>query len=382
MGLLNYIKETWRLNKAFYESERQEGVEDEPETITLEAPHAEEELVTYNGVTYWAPRPMTQDEYREMRRLQEEWLEYHYDLDSAAGIMAIPTKNPPRAPFGGGTAGDIDYYLHNKAYSHEKAGNIDLAILCLIKSNDIRRRGRVVYRKDDYYALVKMLARNGRVEEAYAEKAEIDNFFAVANSEDVQIKIQRVLTEAKSSHTDLVIMNPHGSTCPDCAKYQGRVFSLSGKSKLFPKIPESFYRYGGIHEGCGHMFFPYIHKVTDPLLDYTLSIQSAVKREYRKDIVAFSNRPFVDDRTPEDIAKAREVAQRASLEYERQQSYYEHMIENEIRRGEEARAFKWLQQNLPAICPKSLSGFRRMKTQNTKNYQKIVTEASKLGYEI
>lgn len=253
MGLLNYIKETWQLNKAFYESERQESAEDEPAAITLEDPHEGEELVTYDGVTFWAPKPMTQDDYQKMRQQQIDWLENYYDLNSAAGIQGIPEINPPKIPGYGpmDVTGDIDYYLHSKAYSYEEAGNIDLAILCLKKSNAIRRRGRVAYRKDDYYALVKMLARNGRVEEAYAEKARIDRYY--------------------------------------------------------PKL---------------------------------------------------------------------------NLPYEIDQVMLDQSIKDEIRRGEEARAFKWLQQNLPAICPKTLSGFRRMKTQNTKNYQKIVTEARKLGYEI
>lgn len=44
--------------------------------------------------------------------------------------------------------------------------------------------------------------------------------------------------------------------------------------------------------------------------------------------------------------------------------------------------FAWLQSNLPALCPKSLTGYRRMKNQNTKNYQKIVAAARGMGYEI
>ena len=251
MGLLNFLKETWRLNKEFYESE---GQESDPLDVVQADQHEGEELVTYKGATFWAPKSISNDDYQRMRQQQIDWLENYYDLSSAAGIQAIPeVKDPPRMPRADpmDVTGDIDYYLHQKAYEHEVNGNLDLAILCLKKSNAIRRLGRVCYRKDDFYALVKMLARNGRVNEAYAEKAEID--------------------------------------------------------KYYPKLR-----------------FPYE-------IDQTMLDQS---------------------------------------------------IKDEIRRGKEAKAFKWLQQNLPTICPKSLSGFRRMKTQNTKNYQKIVSEARKLGYEI
>lgn len=46
------------------------------------------------------------------------------------------------------------------------------------------------------------------------------------------------------------------------------------------------------------------------------------------------------------------------------------------------QTFLWIQENLPDLCPKSLTGFRRIRTQNTKNYQKIVSEAAKLGKEL
>lgn len=54
----------------------------------------------------------------------------------------------------------------------------------------------------------------------------------------------------------------------------------------------------------------------------------------------------------------------------------------ETKRGDEARDFAWLQTNLPDKCPKSISGFRRMKTQNTKNYQALQAAAAELGRNI
>lgn len=58
------------------------------------------------------------------------------------------------------------------------------------------------------------------------------------------------------------------------------------------------------------------------------------------------------------------------------------MIEFEAARGREKRKYKWIQENLPEMCPKSYSGFRRMKTQNTKNYQKIVAAAKERGVDL
>lgn len=59
-----------------------------------------------------------------------------------------------------------------------------------------------------------------------------------------------------------------------------------------------------------------------------------------------------------------------------------HILAMEAARSKEEAAFKWLQENLPGICPKSLSGYRRMKTQNTKNFQKLVASAKALGFDL
>ena len=118
------------------------------------------------------------------------------------------------------------------------------------------------------------------------------------------------------------------------------------------------------------------------MLEYTLRFQTNVKPEYRKDIIAFSNRPFIDDRLPEDIANAKEHADKMAAEREKQQWYYDHIIEIEAQRGIDKRDYKWLQDNLPDVCPKSYSGYKRMKNGNTKNYQKIVAKAKESGRDI
>lgn len=193
---------------------------------------------------------------------------------------------------------------------------------------------------------------------------------------------KRIYYDAKCLDTDLVIMSAHGASCPECAKYQGRVFSLSGRSKLFPKIPHEVSRYGGIHVGCGHTFSPYIHGVNDPMLDYTLTLQTNVAPKYRKNIVVFSNRPFIDDRLPEDIAKAEEYNQKLKEEQMRQLYFETHRAEIEALWAADKRNYKWLQENLPDVCPKSYSGYKRMKNGNTKNYQKLVTKAKEMGRDI
>lgn len=335
---------------------------------------------------------MDVDESLQKRKAWEDWLETHYDLNSAKGIQSIPERSdlprPPDADSGGfrNYICDVDYYLRFKSGWFEEAGNIELAILCLKKSNAIRMVSRRGYRKLDYYRLVQLLAQNGMLEEAAAEKAKIDDFFGKDEIDSLAawepIAIKQMYDFAKRDRSDLVIMTVHGLSCPDCAKYQGRVFSLTGQDKRFPKLPPEISLYRGVHPRCGHSFYPYIHGVNDPMLDYTLKFQTDVKPEYRKDIVAFSNRPFVDDRLPEDIEQAKKHAAKMAVEYEKEQWYYDHIIEIEAQKGVDKRDYKWLQDNMPNICPKSYSGYRRMKKGNTKNYQKIVASAKELGRNI
>lgn len=58
------------------------------------------------------------------------------------------------------------------------------------------------------------------------------------------------------------------------------------------------------------------------------------------------------------------------------------LLEEEQLREQDYIAYDWIQKNLPELCPKSASAFRGMKTKNSKNYQRIVEEAKKLGYII
>lgn len=59
-----------------------------------------------------------------------------------------------------------------------------------------------------------------------------------------------------------------------------------------------------------------------------------------------------------------------------------HLLAYETRLVQEESDFAWLLQYLPDKCPKSITGYRRMKTQNTKNYQILKALAAEQGREI
>lgn len=93
------------------------------------------------------------------------------------------------------------------------------------------------------------------------------------------------MRNAKELGTDLVEADYFNGCCGECAKYRGRWFSISGKDKRFPKMPPEDY-------GCtcqGLSFYPVIYGISEPT--------SCPKNV---NIIKYSNRSFVDDRTEEE----------------------------------------------------------------------------------
>ena len=150
--------------------------------------------------------------------------------------------------------------------------------------------------------------------------------------------------------TDLVEMSEHSPTCAECAKYQGRVYSISGKSKKFPKLPDQIAKNGCVHEGCRHRLYPYFDGYSTP--------------NYHENIVEYSNSPFVDNRSPEEIAE------------------YEKNIKEAADRKRDFDEYELIKQKLPDYAPKSLSGYRRMKNLKSKNYQLLKEKCANSGITI
>lgn len=86
---------------------------------------------------------------------------------------------------------------------------------------------------------------------------------------------------------DLVKMSSHSTSCPLCAMYQGRIYSISGKDKKYPALSiingRNVINYGTIHPHCRHRFTVYIQNLDDNA------------KENKK----ISNNPFIDNRTEE-----------------------------------------------------------------------------------
>jgi hypothetical protein len=171
------------------------------------------------------------------------------------------------------------------------------------KTAEIMRVSNILWSADDYRRLVRQLLDLGLKEEA----ASLSHDYKCGSAEERQNKLtekhdqfEAVLDYCRELKTDLVEMDALGETCGECAKYEGRVFSVSGKDKRFPKLPEVVFKYGGIHEGCRHRFSPYF---------YGSSLINT-----KEDAESYSNRPFVDGRS------------------DQQKENYEAFLESQIKR--------------------------------------------------
>lgn len=311
-----------------------------------------------------------------------------FDLNSASGIQSITLADYKKwSNKAAGVPSMPEQILRKKATEYKKSGNWDLAIECLKKSNEFSPYSSCSYSKHHYVKLVDCLFSARRFDEARSEQAKIDEMFCdiertlgdpkmmiktpilkedeAAKSDSFNslsvVLFQMSLESAKQLETDLVEMSEHSCVCGECAKYQGRVFSISGKSKKFPKLPEEFWKYGGVHEGCGHTIHPYIDGVNSPL--------------YHQDIVTYSNRPFIDNRTEEQKAQYEAEAQKAK-------ELAEERARNSKELKEDKSNYYWCYEYLEDLCPKSFSGYRRMKKGNTANFQKLAKAAEEKGRKI
>lgn len=235
--------------------------------------HKGEEKVTYNGSTFHAPKPMPNDDYQKMREREAQLWERKYDLSTVKGIESIPIPKKKVDSCGTGSfTGQLDYYLMMKAGQYEATGQVELALACYRKANELMPMCAVSsYSKERYMRLPRYLRKLRRFDEARVEEAKIN------------------------------------------------------------------------------------------LIDPSDGVFERSQAEFIADMLAVGH--------TKKHAKELYAEYKAERDAEHQKVLY--------------RAdYDWLWEFLPEICPKSFSGYMRMKNSNSKNYQKIVEAAKKLGRNI
>lgn len=271
-------------------------------------------------------------------------------FDTVEAIRAIPI--PKYNPIVGleSPVENIEYILQRKATAHKKNGRMDLAIECLRKSNEIMPYSNFTWAASDYMRLVRYLERDGKEEEAKREEArlreQLPDVFKPASDRIAQGNTSRISTPG----FDLMKFTEHFPTCAECSKYQGRVFSISGKDKRFPKLPDEIRERGSIHGGCKHTMWVYVDDLQE-----SWEIEADIQK---------SNRPFIDGRSAE------EKALKAKQGREEQEFWND--LHNQ----------KVLIKAFPDAAPKTFSAYRRMKKANSQNFIQVIEKAKQNGIEL
>lgn len=174
-----------------------------------------------------------------------------YDMDTLQGINSIPV--PARNYNTGNDLQDCIYYLlQRKATEHKKAGRMDCAIACLRKSNELSDyEKRPLLTEKEYLRLIKYIELTDNYELAGQELDKIYHRHPEFKDKRISnlVRIKATLNQCKKWKNDCVLVSTN-KHCPICSKYNLKVFSISGKSRKYPKLPHEISKLGGFCPKC------------------------------------------------------------------------------------------------------------------------------------
>ena len=115
---------------------------------------------------------------------------------------------------------------------------------------------------------------------------------------------------------DLVLFQDTGAPCcAECAKMLGRVYSVYGKNKKFPKLPDYVKAHGNFHHNC-----------RCSMILWSESLDKINHRGKKADAIAMSHRPYVDDRTQDQIDNYQKYLEDYKKQQENLKSRYKYSI--------------------------------------------------------
>lgn len=189
----------------------------------------------------------------------------HYDMDTLDGINAIPV--PAKNYHTGDDKKDCIYYLlQGKATEHKKAGRMDCAIACLRKSNELSDyEQHPLLSQKEYLRLVKYIELTRNYDLAEQELSKIYQRHPEFLDKRISnlIGIKAALGKCKQWKNDCVFVSTNNH-CPVCSKYNLKVYSISGKTKKYPKLPQEISKKGGFCPNCSLGLNIYMDGINTP----------------------------------------------------------------------------------------------------------------------
>lgn len=268
------------------------------------------------------------------------------------------------------TVRDLSYILKMRA-TIDCEPNLSVALV--YKATNLMVASNIGYNKRDYMRLVNQLRIAGKPEYAQDLKSKLERILPLMTDEDYYIKRNNLssIRRAYEMKTDYVEIPYLNCSCAECAKYQGRVYSLSGKDNRLPKLPDFIKNTGIIHESCRHNIYPIYLSDSYKIEETYLESDGKVVTRYLN-VFENSNRPYNDDR--------RDSQKRAYENYIKEKNKYSHEMSDEyIQRRME---YNWICYNIPELAPKTLSVYTRMKNSKSPKYLELKQKAAEVGYEI
>lgn len=289
--------------------------------------------------------------------ISKEIIEESYGEGSKEAIKQLKLQGVPE--------GEIEATLKTVIHTQAVKELIDETFYRILECNDnmsadMKERIEQIVFRANQRSLIEGVSRRQATKDAVAEAAEqgitgiiakngaripADKYMAnVIQYHQRKAHVEGVINRMTDNDNDLVYVNSVGITCDICAKYQGRVYSLSGRDSRFPALTVR----PPYHSHC-------VHSVSVWHEDYhdDLEIQKAIRD---------SNKPFTDSRTEKNI-----------LEYEKMQK--EKSKKNDFRK-------QWIRYKARMPDLPDLKTFASQKARNTKKYQEWVEDFRKLGLEI
>lgn len=166
-----------------------------------------------------------------------------YNIRTIEDILKIPNT-------------DIDTMraLQKAATDFKRNGQMDLAIECLRKSNaicDCINDRHCKLTTNQYLRIINYLDAAGRENEASQELDSIHKKHPEFWDKRISnlSGIKETLNNQKSYKNDLVIVHTN-SACSICKRYNNKIYSISGKSKKYPKLPREISNQGGFCPEC------------------------------------------------------------------------------------------------------------------------------------
>ncbi|MBQ8228519.1 MAG: hypothetical protein IJZ88_05840 [Clostridia bacterium] len=287
-----------------------------------------------------------------------------FDLNNPYDVKSIDIQqfNPVRD-----ISYDLSFVIKNRV---DLIDDNKMRVTTAFKAIELMKKSKSQWYSRDYLSLSNSLMKIGEFETA-------DKIYLEAQKVEDRLKENeyKYFKDLISDH-DLVFTPSHNSTCGICSKYQNRVYSVSGRDKRFPKLPVEVIKTGKFHSGCRHRFFAFFYFEGCTIEDTVFDEDTGLYKTISFDAIKYSNRPFIDTRDDyEKRLHQRYLSSPHSLldSYELQKSRYKSQWQS-------SQEYKLVEAVLPNIAPKTLTGYRRMKTGNTKNYQKIVEAMRNNGY--